>query len=657
MRVFDPHEVYERDEQASGRFLAALGGADEAELVHFRALIASEAYAIVAVDLALTFVSWNRGAERLFGYASVDIVGNNLALVMTEVDQALAELSPRVARGETVELDAKLRRADGRLIDTFITATPVLGVSQAVAGAALIIRDVSQTKEVERRLRDVSQLEAMARVAAGVAHDINNVLAIVQSYAEFVANDTLTAAQASDLRLAQEAAKRGAALTQQLLALPRARDIAPELLDINDAVRNLENLLRGALGRGIELSTRLGNSPLSISIRPGQVDQILLNLVLNARDAMPLGGRLEISLEAAAVGPGHEVQGKLPRGSYAKLVVQDTGVGMDEDTLARIFEPFFTTKPAGKGSGLGLLVVQEAVHELKGSVFVKSGVDEGTTFTIYIPLAAAEPVASTTSAAVVSRSGKVVLVVDSDSVLRAAIVRILSAGGYDTLEAASVAEAEDILRTHARGVQVVISDLSGPTAASVAKSVERAGAQVRLVYLSGNKPPTGQPAENVSFVAKPFSSVELLATVQRALRGPPTMRPAAPSRMPVVLVVDDDEALSESLVRVLLETDLVAYRSRSGLHALQILKKEKVDVIVTDHFMPGMEGVRLLELALARFPTTARILFTAHASPDVVLNAVNRARVSKVLLKNMHPVAIRDEIAAVAIETMKRRVD
>jgi PAS domain S-box-containing protein len=654
MPISGPNDVNDRDAQASGRFLAALGGADEAEIVHFRALIASEAYAILALDLSLTVVSWNRGAEKLFGYASEAMVGSNLAIVMTEVDQAMAQLSRRIALGETVELDAKLRGSNGRLIDTFITATPVRSPAQLVVGAALIIRDVSQAKEVERRLREVSQLEAMARVAAGVAHDINNVLAVVQSYAEFVAHDTLTEAQANDLRLAQEAARRGASLTQQLLSLPRGRESEPITLELNDAVRNVEDLLRRALGAGIELSTRLSTSPLSIMTRPGQVDQILMNLVLNARDAMPLGGRLDISLEAAAIGPGHEAHDRLPRGSYAKLVVQDTGIGMGQDTLSQIFAPFFTTKPIGRGAGLGLLVVHDAVHELKGDIFVRSKVDEGTTFTIYLPLGAPESFVTPVRIPV-DACTDTILVVDSDSVLRAAIVRILNAAGYSTLEAASSVEAEDVLRKDVRGVRVVISDLSGPGSKNLTKAVHQAGAEVRLIYLSGQIPRSATPDENISFVAKPFASGELLTAVARALKGPPTLRPTPLPRKPFVLVVDDDQQLSESLVRVLKETDLAAESSKSGLHALQILKQRDVDVIVVDHFMPGMDGIRLLELVFARFPTIARILFTAHASPDVVLNAVNRARVSKVLLKNMHPVAIRDEIAAIAIEAMRRR--
>lgn len=654
MSVSGSNNLNERDDQASGRFLAAVGGADEAELVHFRALIASEAYAIIALDLFLTVVSWNRGAEKLFGYSSQAMVGSNLAFVMTGVDQAMSQLSRRITLGETVELDAKLRCSDGGLIDTFITATPVRSAAQLVVGAALIIRDVTQTKELERRLREVSQLEAMARMAAGVAHDINNVLAIVQSYAEFVAHDPLTEAQAADLRLAQDAARRGAALTQQLLALPRGRDSEPITLELNDAVRNLEDLLRRALGAGIELSTRLATSPLNVLTRAGQVDQILMNLVLNARDAMPLGGRLDIALEAAAIGPGHEAHDKLPRGSYAKLVVQDNGIGMDEETLTQIFAPFFTTKPVGQGSGLGLSVVHDAVRELKGAVFVRSKVDSGTTFTVYLPLGASEPVTNPVSVPV-NASTDMVLVVDSDSILRAAVVRILNGAGYSTLEAASSTEAEDVLRKNTQSVRVVISDLSGPGSKNVAKAVDQAGADVRLIYLSGKTSSSAIAGENISFVAKPFASGELLAAVARALKGPPTLRPTSAPRKPFVLVVDDDQALSESLVRVLQESDLVAESSKSGLHALQVLKQRDVDVVVVDQFMPGMEGVRLLELAFARFPMTARILFTAHASPDIVLNAVNRARVAKVLLKNMHPVAIRDEIAAIATEAMRRR--
>jgi CheY-like chemotaxis protein len=494
----------------------------------------------------------------------------------------------------------------------------------------------------------------MARVAAGVAHDINNVLAIVQAYTEFVEAGQLTPEQADDLRLAREAAKRGANLTGQLLALNRPRE--PDLVkcDLNDVVRAVEELLRRVLGAGIEFVTGLSPVPLQVKVPAGQLDQVLLNLVLNARDAMPSGGKLEVSLQPAVIRVGDETVGNLRPGPYARLAVRDNGIGMDQATRERIFEPFFTTKVRGKGTGLGLLVVAEIVRELGGAILVESAPDRGSTFTVYVPLLEARTASARDASVVRLVAVPSVLIVDSDPVLRMAVARILRGGGYATLEAADGVEAEAVIRGNVNNIRTVVSDMSGASCANIWNVVRELLPSMQLVCLSGQGADAAPDGQQL-FVPKPFSAGDLLAAVATAVATPTISPPQSAERQPSVLVVDDDEALSASLVRVLAEADLQARSTKSGLHALQLLQQESVDVIVADQFMPGMDGVKLLELVHTRFPTTARILFTAHASPDIVLSAVNRARVSKVLLKNMHPVAIRDEIAAVALETMKRQ--
>jgi CheY-like chemotaxis protein len=369
---------------------------------------------------------------------------------------------------------------------------------------------------------------------------------------------------------------------------------------------------------------------------------------------MPSGGKLEVSLQPVVVGAGHEAVSNLRAGAYARLVVRDNGIGMDEATRARVFEPFFTTKVAGKGTGLGLLVVAEIVRELGGAVLVDSVPDRGSTFTVYVPLLEARATSDRSPAVVRLVAVPSVLIVDSDPVLRSAVARILRHAGYATLEAADGVEAEAVIRDNASNIRTVVSDMSGASCSNIWNVVRELKPSMRLVCLSGQSPDAKQDGEPL-FVPKPFSASDLLAAVATAV-AMPTVRPPRPvERPPSVLVVDDDEALSASLVRVLEESDLQARSTKSGLHALHLLRQEPVDVIVADQFMPGMDGVKLLELVQAQFPATARILFTAHASPDVVLSAVNRAHVSKVLLKNMHPVAIRDEIAAVALEAMRKQ--
>jgi PAS domain S-box-containing protein len=628
----------------------------DTDALHFRALVGSQTYAIVTLDLDLRLLTWNAGAERLFGATAQQMVGKNLAVLLTEVDAPLASLSEGIRRGETLELEARLRHDAGATIDTYLTATPTRDHDGQIVGTAMIIRDVSQAKQLERRLRDASQIEVIGRIAAGIAHDINNVLAIVQSYAEFVAAGPLTSEQSQDLRLAQEAASRGALLTHQLLNLGRRRELTPVIGDLSDLVRGLDELLRRSLGHAVTLSTRLSLSRLRVRSQPGQVDQILLNLVLNARDAMPSGGQLTIEVRSAVVTPVHQLSSKLRPGSYAVLAVSDSGLGMDAQTLARIFEPLYTTKAPGRGSGLGLSVVQETVRELGGAIEVQSKLGQGTTFEVYLPIADEHPDAEAPSETVTG-GPLTALIVEDDPVLRGAMRRMLKSSGYTLLLAANGREAEEIARNHPGRIDVLLSDLLLPGAAGldVIKRIQQLRPQLRVVVVSGQQPPPAEEIGAHSFVAKPFTGAQLLGALMEASNAVKQPSQAA-ARAPRVLVVDDDEQLVASMVRLMKEEDLEATAAKSGLHALQQLKEAEFDVLVTDQYMPGMEGVKLLELVAQQYPHVQRILFTAHASPDVVLSAVNRGRVAKVLLKNMHPIHLRDEILAVANEAMRLRL-
>lgn len=631
---------------------------DHADAQHFRALVGSPTYAIATLDIEQRFLTWNAGATRLFGADASEMIGKNLAVLLTEVDPSLAGLSARIEHGETIELEARLRHNAGQVLETLITATPTRDEHGAIVGSALVIRDVSQAKQLERRLRDATQIEVLGRIAAGIAHDINNVLAIIQSYAEFVGAGPLTQEQAQDLRLAQEAAARGATLTNQLLNLGRRRDQIPVVTDLNVQVRGLEDLLRRSVGRGITLSTQPSLSPLPVRAQPGQLDQILLNLVLNARDALPVGGEIHVSLRSAVVGSATKLGAQLRPGSYAVLTVRDNGHGMDAQTQARIFEPLFTTKTPGRGSGLGLSVVQETVRELGGAIDVESKVDAGATFEVFVPLADEPQIVPTLVPEADGKGPLVALVVEDDPTLRNAMSRILKTSGYSLLLAANGREAEEIAGSHSGRIDVLVSDLMLPGAAGLdaIQRIRQLRPQLRVIIVSGQQPLAAQELAEHTFVPKPFSTAQLLAALNDAARAVREAPSKSAPRPPHILIVDDDEALVASMVRLMEEEELTALGVKSGLHALQQLKTGAFDVIVTDQFMPGMDGVKLLELVSQQYPHVQRILFTAHASPDVVLTAINRGRVAKVLLKNMHPIHVRDEILAVANDAWRLRL-
>ncbi len=508
--------------------------------------------------------------------------------------------------------------------------------------------------ELARRVKSLTQLEAVARVAAGVAHDLNNVLAVVETYTGFVKEGALGQQQRHDLEIARNAARRGAQLTAQLLSLSVPTSFESKLVDLNELVRGLDGMLRRVLRTSVSFAVQPAAAPLTVRADPVQIDQAILHLVLNARDATPDGGSISVSLKNSVVGPGHPMHGKIANGSYGVIAVRDTGGGMDPATQTRIFEPFFTTKP-GDAAGLGLVIVSETARQLRGGVQVDSNRGQGSEFSLYLPIAA---VSNAPKEGPVERSteAETLLIVDDDPALRAAIRRILEAKGFRVLEAADGNEAGELASHYEGPIDLVLCDLVMPGLGGreAAERVRAAKPQARVVFTSGYPLEHGSTdGEPVEFVAKPFTPDELVAAVKKCLEAPQPSKPLP--AQPVVLLVDDEPNLRSSLARVLEECEVSTLAAKSSLHALQILQEQHVDLVVSDQFMPGMDGVRLLEAVRQRWPHCTRILFTAHPSSDIVLEAINRGGVHKVLVKNMHPVAIRDEIAKAARAAQRAR--
>ncbi len=628
---------------------------DPAE-AHMSALVESHSYAIASATLDGIVQSWNPGAEALFGYSAEEMLGGNLGLLVNELDRTLVELPNRVRHG-LVECEVELRHKDGVAVTVAVSASPVR-TGDAVLSMSLIMRDMSARKALERRVQSLSQLEALARVAAGIAHDINNVLTVVRTYTGFVAQAPLTIDQQRDLQVASEAATRGAALVTQLLALSHDRGAQTVVVMLGEVARGIDDMLRRTLGNGVVLTLQVPPTPLPVRAVVGQIDQMLLTLATNARDAMPEGGRLSIDVQRCQVDPEHELSQELVPGAHALISVKDTGVGMDEATRARAFEPFFTTKQRTESTGLGLLIVQEIVKQLRGAIRVSSAPKQGSEFKVYLPL---YEVRSRATSLPPNEGGqarkKTVLVVDDDIPIRNALRRILQAEGYNVLEAADGFEATETAANHPGMIDLLLCDLLMPRVGgrSTVARIRESRPNVRVVYVSGQPGAEDAAAEGAGFVQKPFTREELITTVKHGLERPQarTLRPLPPR--PVVLVVDDSTEFRESLVRLLEESALITLTAKSGLHALQILESQHVDLVLSDQYMQGIDGVRLLELVLGRWPQCQRVLFTGHASSDVVLDAVNRGGAHRVLVKSMHPVAIRDQIEAAALSAHRFR--
>jgi PAS domain S-box-containing protein len=392
-----------------------------------------------------------------------------------------------------------------------------------VAGLAL---DVTETMRLEEHLRQVAKMEAIGRLAGGVAHDFNNLLQVIGGYASLLVRNM--AAHHPWHPLASgilQASEQAGDLTRQLLAFSRKQVLQPRVLDLNRVVGNMHKMLSRLLGQHIQLVTQLDPRLGSIRADPGQLEQVIVNLAVNARDAMPNGGSLTFTTANIAIGgEGSQPTGDMPAGCYRQLIVRDTGCGMEEAVRARVFEPFFTTKEAGQGTGLGLATVYGIIKQSNGHVEVSSQVGHGTTFTIYLP--ATEELAPVLPSAAVApelpRGTETILLVEDLDPVRMAVAQVLRGAGYVVLTAANGAEALDESARHAGPIHLLLSDLIMPglNAQEVAERLSRERPGLKVVFLSG------YPGRELSeagipllheLIQKPFLPLDLTRKVREVL--------------------------------------------------------------------------------------------------------------------------------------------
>jgi nitrogen-specific signal transduction histidine kinase len=384
--------------------------------------------------------------------------------------------------------------------------------------------DISARRNLEEQLRQAHKMEAIGRLAAGVAHDFNNLLTVVIGYAEMVASKLADQPELqTEMHEIQQAGERGASLVGQLLAFSRQQLLRPEIVELNDVVRRLQQLLRRLIGENIDLSVQLGRNVGRVRTDRTQIEQVLINLAANARDAMPHGGRLSIKTMAVTLDTEHSNgEPDLPPGRYVLLIVSDTGIGMDSRILSHIFEPFFTTKGRGQGTGLGLATVYGIVRQSGGTIVAHSEKDRGSTFNIYLPVTteqAESDVEPPTS--VTERLTATVLLVEDDSAVRLFLKGILIDEGFFVLDCASAREAIvlakgmpiDLLLT-----DVVLPDMSGPEL--VATFLEIAP-DTKVLYMSGYPDhalfQNSTNLQGASFIQKPFTRTAMLEKITEIL--------------------------------------------------------------------------------------------------------------------------------------------
>ncbi len=397
-------------------------------------------------------------------------------------------------------------------------------VSRAVEDAAVR----RERRRLEQQLLQSQRLEAVGRLAGGVAHDFNNVLTAILGSTELLLLDTPPGApQREELEIIRDAGVRAQELIRQLLAFSARQVLQPVVLDLNSLVKNITKLLRRLIGEDIELVTALAPDLGNVRADPGQLEQVLVNLAVNARDAMPAGGRLTIETHSVAVPDSRASQhGPVPPGRYVVLRVTDTGVGMDPETQQRVFDPFFTTKPRGKGSGLGLATVYGIVRQSGGDVTLESAVGAGSTFRIYLPRVA-EPVERVAAPAVsVPAAGsETVLLAEDEQLVRVLARKVLEQAGYTVLVAAGGAEALEIARRHDGPIHLLLTDVVMPemSGRELMHRITQVRPDTRVLYMSGYADEAiahhGVLDPGTAFMQKPFTPGTLATKVRAVLDG------------------------------------------------------------------------------------------------------------------------------------------
>jgi PAS domain S-box-containing protein len=505
-----------------------------------RSLILSAAFGICRCTLGGRFLDVNPALINMLGHGSVEdllkLDARREVFVNPQDLDRLAEDYRRTGSLNGVELQWK--RKDGRVIIVRLSGCAATISDEPEEVLELIAEDITDRRQLEEQLRQAQKMDAVGRLAGGVAHDFNNLLMVINGYTEVLLEQLEQgSAMHHKVQSIQQAADRAATLTRQLLAFSRKQLLELKVVDVNIVIGDMERLLRPLIGENIELVTRLSPETGHTRADAGQLEQVIMNLVVNAKDAMPEGGKLTVESSDVTVRHSFREHRFIQPGRYAVISVTDTGHGMDKETQSRIFEPFFTTKEKGKGTGLGLSTVYGIVKQSNGYVFAQSELGAGTTFYVYLPRVedSAEELSPAQSQQSEAGGCETVLLVEDEESVRELVRLTLAARGYKVLEAENGECGLRVSESFKENIDILITDvvMPGIGGRELAKKLLALRPGISVLYLSGYTEDAvitqGAPGPSTAFLQKPFTLQNLAKKVREVLRSKPAPKSAAKS--------------------------------------------------------------------------------------------------------------------------------
>ncbi|APA87749.1 PAS domain S-box protein [Paraburkholderia sprentiae WSM5005] len=607
-------------------------------------------YAIYMLSPEGYVTNWNLGAARIKGYQASEVVGTHFRRFYSAEDaaQGLPEHGLRIAATEgRFETQGWRVRKDGSRFWANVVIDAIRDEDGEPIGFAKITRDVTERRTAQAQLEksraallQSQKMEALGKLTGGVAHDFNNVLQVLRGNLELLegrhGRDAWTRER---LNKAIEAVEQGANLASQLLAFGRRQALQPIVVNLAVMLRGMDDLLRRVLGEVIDIETVIGGGLWNTLVDPNHLENVVLNLAINARDAMPEGGKLTLELSNAMLDEHYSaLAADVREGQYVLLAITDTGTGMNRDVLERAFEPFFTTKPEGQGTGLGLSMAYGFIKQSEGHIRIYSEPGHGTTVKIYLPrsmekavdLDPAQPVAPTGGA-------ETILVVEDDRRVQATVVETLGQLGYTVLKADDAPSALVIVQSGIH-IDLMFTDVVMPgtmRSTELAKLATRVLPKLKVLFTSGYTQNAivhgGRLDAGVHLLSKPYSREQLASKIRRML-GPagtaeaqPQLAPSSaalsssePSYVPAslaILVVDDDTESREAVSELLISMGYEVRRAANAQAAMRALMTGKTDVLLTDIVLPGQSGVELARAAIERHPGIRIIFASGHDAP------------------------------------------